>query len=249
MSACRSENASIRSGSSASDLVEPRVDERRDLGFLPGLGRPRRVARHADDAVAGAQEVQRLGRLLGQADDASGIAGHASHRTVIIIQCCAYRSDSRRRHRQGSHGRGRQSPQAVAEVSGRSIDLDDAALGRRPLSCHGRHDSAERLCDAAGRFRRDSAGGARRSARARQAACPRHPARHAIRARSLRQLPARQAARRPALPAEGPRRQGRQLRRVPREHRGRRTSASAAGSRPAPTTRSRFRKRSTPSRA
>ena len=82
------------------------------------------------------------------------------------------------------------------------------------------------------RVRRDLHRRARRSARARQPARARHPARHALRARSLRQLPAGAAARRAAVPAEGPRPDGHQLRRVPREHRGRSTSASAAASRP-----------------
>ena len=111
-----------------------------------------------------------------------------------------------------------------------------------------RDDAAERLRPAA-RVRRDLRRRARRSARARQPPRARHPARHAVRARSLRQLPAGAAARRAAVPAEGPRAEGRQLRRVPREHRRASTSASAAASRPAPTTRSRFRKRSTPTRA
>ena len=44
-------------------------EERRHLRLLPRLGRPHRVAGDADDAVAFAQQVQRLGRLLGEADD------------------------------------------------------------------------------------------------------------------------------------------------------------------------------------
>ena len=69
-------------------------------------------------------------------------------------------------------------------------------------------------------LRRDLHRRARRSARARQPPRARHPARHALRARSLRQLPAGQAARRAAVSAEGPRPDGRQLRRLSREHRG-----------------------------
>ena len=80
---------------------------------------------------------------------------------------------------------------------------------------------ARRLPDAARRLRRGAARRPRRSARARQPARARHPARHALRARPLRQLPAGAAARRPALPAQGPRPSRRGLRGVPREHRGR----------------------------
>ncbi len=57
------------------DLVEPRVQERRDLGLLPGLGRAHGVARDADHAVTFAEQVQRLGRLFGEADDARGEHG------------------------------------------------------------------------------------------------------------------------------------------------------------------------------
>ena len=55
------------------DLVEARVDERRHLRLAPRLGRPHGVARDADDAVAFAEEIQRLGRFLGEADDAMRI--------------------------------------------------------------------------------------------------------------------------------------------------------------------------------
>ena len=58
------------------DLVEPGVDERGDLGLRSRLRRTDRVARHADDAMALAEQVQRFGRLFGQADDAIGISGH-----------------------------------------------------------------------------------------------------------------------------------------------------------------------------
>ena len=39
-------------------------------GFCPRLRRPHRVAGHADDPIALAEKIKRLGRLLGQADDA-----------------------------------------------------------------------------------------------------------------------------------------------------------------------------------
>ena len=55
------------------DLVELRVDERGDLRLLPRLGRSHGVARHADDAVALSEQVERLSRFLGQADDAGGV--------------------------------------------------------------------------------------------------------------------------------------------------------------------------------
>ena len=98
-------------------------------------------------------------------------------------------------------------------------------------------------------LRRDLHRRARRSARARQPARTRHPARHTLRARPLRQLPAGQAARRAALPAEGPHGRRRQLRRVPREHRRalrRHRRPLQGGHR---RTRSRSRKRSTPTKA
>jgi hypothetical protein len=58
------------------DLVELRVDERRDLGLLPRFRRAHGVTRHADDAVALSQEIERFCRFLGQADDATGESGH-----------------------------------------------------------------------------------------------------------------------------------------------------------------------------
>ena len=78
------------------------------------------------------------------------------------------------------------------------------ALERRLLPRDRHHDSAGRLRHAAA-VRRDLHRRARRSARARQPPRARHPARHALRAGSLRQLPAGEAARRAAVPAEGPR--------------------------------------------
>ena len=56
------------------DLVEAGVDEGRDLRLLPRLGRARGVARHADDPVPLAEQVERLGRLLRQADDAGWVS-------------------------------------------------------------------------------------------------------------------------------------------------------------------------------
>ena len=72
-SACRSENASTRSGFSASILSNFALMNADDLRLLPRLGRADGVARDADDAIALAQQVERLGRLLGQADDAARI--------------------------------------------------------------------------------------------------------------------------------------------------------------------------------
>ena len=70
MSACRSEKAEDQIGLERFDLVEPRVDERGHSRLLPRLRRPHGVAGHADDAIAFAEQIQRLGRLFGQADDA-----------------------------------------------------------------------------------------------------------------------------------------------------------------------------------
>jgi hypothetical protein len=58
------------------DLVEFRADERGYLRLLPRLRRPHGIARDTDDAIALPEEVQRLRRLLGEADDASWIIGH-----------------------------------------------------------------------------------------------------------------------------------------------------------------------------
>jgi 3-isopropylmalate dehydrogenase len=137
---------------------------------------------------------------------------------------------------------------AVAEVSGRRIDLEMLPWGAGPLPRKRHHDSSKRLRDAAGRLRRDPGRSAWRPARARHASCPRHSARHAIRARPLHQLPARETAGRPPLSAEGPHHEGRELRRVSRKHRGRLRRHRAAGSRRARPTRSRFRKRSIPTK-
>ena len=76
MSACRSEKPSTRSGASASILSKRAWMNADTRGFWPRLGRPHRVAGDADDAVACAEQVERLGRLLGQADDAPRIGIH-----------------------------------------------------------------------------------------------------------------------------------------------------------------------------
>ena len=71
------------------DLVEPRVDERRHLRLRARLRRPHRVAGDADDAIAFAEQVQRLGRLFGQTDDAGwdtyafGLLRSESRRTLL----------------------------------------------------------------------------------------------------------------------------------------------------------------------
>ena len=107
----------------------------------------------------------------------------------------------------------------------------DAAVGRRPLPAHRRHGSGRRLRAAPG-VRRHLHRRARRSAGARQPPRARHPARHPLRARSVRQLPAGAAARRAAVSAEGAdarrRRTSSSFARTPRAS----MSASAAGSRP-----------------
>ena len=63
------------------DLVELRVDERGHLRLLARLRRTYRVARHADDAIALAEEIEGLGRFLGQADDATRVL-HTGTRSV-----------------------------------------------------------------------------------------------------------------------------------------------------------------------
>ena len=55
------------------DGVEPRVQEARDARFLAGLRRSHGVAGHADDAIALAEQVQGLGRFLGEADDTTRV--------------------------------------------------------------------------------------------------------------------------------------------------------------------------------
>jgi hypothetical protein len=56
------------------DGVEASVEEARDARLLTGLGRPNGIPGYADDPVALTQQVERLGRFLGQADDAAGVA-------------------------------------------------------------------------------------------------------------------------------------------------------------------------------
>ena len=69
ISACRSENARIRSGFERLDLFVARVQERRDLRLLARLRRTHGVAGDADDTIALAEQIERLGGLFGQADD------------------------------------------------------------------------------------------------------------------------------------------------------------------------------------
>jgi hypothetical protein len=83
------------------DLVDLRADERGDLRFL--LARTRRAHReagNADDAVFLAHEVQRFGRLLGQADDAGRVTcfGSATGRQregLVLPVWLPYSSGSR----------------------------------------------------------------------------------------------------------------------------------------------------------
>ena len=157
--------------------------------------------------------------------------------------------DRRRRHRQGRHGGSRQGAERPsARRSAATFDLEHL-----PWSADHYLETGETLpangYDLLRRVRRGVRRRARRSARRRQPARARHPARHALRARSLRQLPAGQAARRSPVPAQGSRPQGHQLRRVPREHRRRLRQHRRPLQGRAPTTRSRSRKRSTPTRA
>jgi hypothetical protein len=58
------------------DLVELRVDEGRHLRLEPRFGRTHGVPGDADDALTLAEEVERLGRLFGQTDDARRISRH-----------------------------------------------------------------------------------------------------------------------------------------------------------------------------
>ena len=80
MSACRSEKARTRSGVEGLDLVGPRVQERRDPRLAASFGWPHRVTRHADHAIALAEQVENLGRFLGQAHDARRVR-HGAHCT------------------------------------------------------------------------------------------------------------------------------------------------------------------------
>ena len=125
----------------------------------------------------------------------------------------------RGRHRQGRHGRGAQGPDRRRRPVRPATRVRAPALECGLLPRIAGDDPAGRLRLPAV-VRRHLHRGARRSARARQPPCARHPARHALRARPLRQLPARASARRASLSAEGPRPGRRQLRRLSREHRG-----------------------------
>ena len=128
----------------------------------------------------------------------------------------------------------------VTARGGRAVRPDvrsrAAAVERGLLSRDRRHDPAGRLRPAAA-VRRGLHRRAWRSACARQSARARHPARHPLRARSLRQLPPDQAAARAAVPAERTHDRGTSTSsssaRTPRAC----MSASAAGSSPGPKTR------------
>ena len=83
MSACRSENASTRSGRNASIFRDVGRGEGADARLVaPRLGRPHRVAGNADDAVLPAQEIERLDGFLGQADDP---ARREHDRPILLI--------------------------------------------------------------------------------------------------------------------------------------------------------------------
>ena len=64
MSACRSENARIRSGRKRFDLVESGIDERCEARFPARLGRSHGVPRDTDDAIAFTNQVERFGGFL-----------------------------------------------------------------------------------------------------------------------------------------------------------------------------------------
>ena len=53
-------------------LVEARRGEGADPRLQPHFGRPHGIARDADDAVLLAQQIERLDRFLGEADQAAG---------------------------------------------------------------------------------------------------------------------------------------------------------------------------------
>ena len=143
------------------------------------------------------------------------------------------RNHPRRRNRKRSHRRsGEGARRASARSSGRRIELEHLPWSADHFLETGHHHSGRRLRSCCGEFDAIFIGALGDPRVPRQPPRARHPARHALRARSLRQLPAGQAARRAAVSAEGPRTEGRQLRRLPREHRRRSTSASAAASRP-----------------
>jgi hypothetical protein len=71
MSACKSEKAKHEIGLQRNDLRNVRRDKPGSARLLlPRLRRPHRVAGDADDAVLLAEEVEGLGGLFGQTDDA-----------------------------------------------------------------------------------------------------------------------------------------------------------------------------------
>ena len=168
----------------------------------------------------------------------------------IIGFDCACRSHPRRRHRQGRHGRSRQGAARVGRGRG-PVDRARRRCRGAPITTSQtgvtippngyamlRDDFDAILLGALGdprvpdnRHARDILLGTRFELDL------------YVNYRPVRLLDDR------LCPLKDRGREGRELRRVPREHRGRRTSASAAGSRPARRTRSRFRKRSTPTRA
>ena len=77
MSACRSENARTRSGFSASILSNRALMNADTLGFsAPPAAAP--CSPRCRRRVAFAEQIQRLGRLLGEADDAVRVLGHWS---------------------------------------------------------------------------------------------------------------------------------------------------------------------------
>ena len=65
------------------NLVEPRVDECRDLGLLPRFRWSHRIARHADHAIALPEQIQCLGRFFRETHDALGIHWNADRLSTI----------------------------------------------------------------------------------------------------------------------------------------------------------------------
>ena len=61
------------------NLVDVRRDERGHAWFPPGLGRPDRVAGHADNPMAFPEQIKRFSGLLGETDDARRVNGTGSH--------------------------------------------------------------------------------------------------------------------------------------------------------------------------
>jgi hypothetical protein len=65
-------------GAERFDLVEAGIDERRDSRLRAGFRWTGHVARHHHDALALAEEVERLDGLLGEADDPLEVGAHRS---------------------------------------------------------------------------------------------------------------------------------------------------------------------------